>query len=85
MNILLLSQFFSTTKGGGEYVYRTIADSLTNNDNNVWVITNKVENEKYEEKENLRIISVKPELEYNGGIPTSFFNNLQVFLTLPDT
>ncbi|NHI04038.1 hypothetical protein DYY67_1413 [Candidatus Nitrosotalea sp. TS] len=28
MNILLLSQFFSTTRGGGEYVFSVIAKKL---------------------------------------------------------
>jgi len=42
VNILLLSQFFSTTRGGGEYVFSTIAKKLAEKDNKVWVITNKI-------------------------------------------
>ena len=48
MNIILLSQFFSTTKGGGEYVFKTIANSLVENDHNVWVITNKIKNSNFD-------------------------------------
>jgi len=77
LNVLLFSQFFSTTKGGGEYVFKIIANSLTKNGHNVWVITNQVKNETYEESDNLKIITVKPDLEYKGGIPPSFLQNIQ--------
>jgi len=77
MNILLLSQFFSTTKGGGEYVFKTIANIMVQNDHKVWVITNNVKNERYQESENLKIITVKPILEYKGGLPPSFSDNVR--------
>ncbi|MBM2818340.1 MAG: hypothetical protein HW410_22 [Nitrosarchaeum sp.] len=77
MNILLLSQFFSTTKGGGEYVFKTIANNLAKNGHKVWVITNNVKHEKYQETDNLKIITVKPSLEYKGGLPPSFLENIQ--------
>ncbi|AFS81914.1 glycosyltransferase family 4 protein [Candidatus Nitrosopumilus sediminis] len=77
MNVLLFSQFFSTTKGGGEYVFKTIAKVLSENGHRVWVVTNDVKNESYEESENLRIVRVKPHLEYAGGIPPSFFDNIK--------
>ncbi len=62
MKILLLSQFFSSTKGGGEYVFKTIAKVMVQNGYKVWVITNNVKGEKYEESENLKIITVNPTL-----------------------
>lgn len=77
MKILLLTQFFSTTKGGGEYVFKTIANNLAKNGHKVWVITNNVKNENYQESENLKIIIVKPTLEYKGGLPPSFSENIQ--------
>jgi len=80
MNILLLSQFFSTTKGGGEYVFSTIAKTLAD-ENKIWVITNPVINEKYDSSENLEIIFVPPKLEYRGGLPTGFFDNLQYVIS----
>ena len=43
MNILLLSQFFSTTKGGGEYVFKTIAKILVQNSRDVEVFGNMIE------------------------------------------
>ena len=77
LKILLLSQFFSTTKGGGEYVFKTIANNLAENGHKVWVITNNVKGEKYQESENLKIITVKPTLQYSGGLPPSFLQNIQ--------
>lgn len=77
MNVLLLSQFFSTTKGGGEYVFKTIASTMVQNGHKVWVITNKVKDEKYEESENLKIITVNPTIQYKGGLPPTFFDNIR--------
>jgi len=77
MNILLLSQFFSTTRGGGEYVFSTIAQKLGENDHKVWVITNKIFGEDYKSRPNVKIIFVPPNLEYKGGLPPSFSDNLR--------
>ena len=77
MKVLLLSQFFSTTKGGGEYVFKTIAKVMVQNGHQVWVITNNVKGEKYEESENLKIITVNPTLEYKGGLPPTFLDNIR--------
>jgi glycosyltransferase involved in cell wall biosynthesis len=77
LKILLLSQFFSTTKGGGEYVFKTIAKNLAKNEHKVWVITNNVKGEEYHETDNLKIIKVNPTLEYKGGLPPSFLENMQ--------
>jgi len=75
-----LSQFFSTTKGGGEYVFKTIANSLVENGHSVWVITNKIKDESYQAVDNLKIITVNPELEYKGGLPPSFADNIRYVL-----
>lgn len=77
MKVLLLSQFFSATKGGGEFVFKTIAENLAKNGNKVWIITSDVKNEDYQESENLKIITVKPTLEYKGGLPPSFSDNIR--------
>jgi len=55
MNILLLSQFFSTSRGGGEYVFQLIAKKLVENNHKVWVITNKIHGEEYDEFKNIKI------------------------------
>lgn len=77
LNIILLSQFFSTTKGGGEYIFKTIAKVMVENNHKIWVITNNVKGEIYEESENLKIIKINPTLEYKGGIPPTFLDNIR--------
>ena len=76
MNVILFSQFFSTTKGGGEYVFSIIAKMLADNGNKVWIITNKVKGEQYLQHENIKIIFVPPLLEYKGGLPPGFKENI---------
>lgn len=77
MNILLLSQFFSTTRGGGEYTIYLIAKKLAENDHKVWIITNKIVGENYETNQNVKVIFVPPTLKYEGGMPPSFLDNLR--------
>jgi glycosyltransferase involved in cell wall biosynthesis len=77
MNILLLSQFFSSTRGGGEYLFHLIAKKLAQNDHRVWIITNKIIEENYETHQNIKIIFVPPTLQYKGGLPPSFLDNLR--------
>ena len=76
MNILLLSQFFSTTRGGGEYVFSVIAKKLAE-DNKVYVITNKIAGENYQEHKNINVIFVPPVLQYKGGLPPGFSDNIR--------
>src|SRR5690242_5064150 len=80
MNILLLTQFFSTTRGGGEYVFSLIARTLADNGNKIWVITNQIEGETYPTHQNIKIIFVPPVLEYKGGLPSGFGDNLRYSL-----
>jgi len=77
MNVLLLSQFFSTTRGGGEYVFSLIAKKLVENNHNVWIITNKIKGEEYNVNQNLRFVFVPPTLEYKGGLPPKFSDNVK--------
>jgi len=77
MKILLLTQFFSQTRGGGEYVFNLLAKELAKNDHKVWVITNKIKNEEYHEYENIKLIFVAPTLEYKGGLPPGFSDNIR--------
>jgi len=77
MNILLLTQFFSTTRGGGEYVFSLIAKKLAENDHKVWVITNKILGEEYKAHKNINLVFVKPTLQYKGGLPPGFLDNIR--------
>jgi len=53
---------------------------MVQNGHNVWVITNYVKGERYEESENLKIITVNPTLEYKGGLPPTFLDNIRYAL-----
>ncbi|HSB57688.1 MAG TPA: glycosyltransferase family 4 protein [Nitrosopumilaceae archaeon] len=79
MNVLLLSQFFSTTKGGGEYLFNIIAKNLAENNHKVWVITNRITNESYDVHKNVKLIFVPPNLDYKGGLPPGFLDNIRYF------
>jgi len=81
INVLLLTQFFSTTKGGGEYVFSLIAKTLADKGNKVWVITNQIKGETYPSHQNIKIIFVPPLLEYKGGLPPGFGDNLRYSLS----
>jgi len=53
---------------------------MTQNGHKVWVITNNVKGEKYEESENLKIITVNPTIQYKGGLPPTFADNIRYVL-----
>jgi len=69
MKILLLSQFFSSTRGGGEHLFYILAKKLAEKNHQVWVITNKIKDESYPSHKNIKIILVSPVLKYEGGLP----------------
>ena len=50
---------------------------MAQNGHKVWVITNNVKGEKYEESENLKIITVNPTIQYKGGLPPTFADNIR--------
>ncbi|MGI0087150.1 MAG: glycosyltransferase family 4 protein [Nitrosotalea sp.] len=77
MNVLLLSQFFSTTRGGGEYVFSLVAKKLAENNHKIFVITNKIEGEDYKDIKNIQVIFVPPILQYKGGLPPGFADNIR--------
>ncbi|MGI0073079.1 MAG: glycosyltransferase family 4 protein [Nitrosotalea sp.] len=72
----MLTQFFSETRGGGEHVFKLLANSLAKNNHKIWIITNKIKEERYNSQENLNIIFVRPTLSYSGK-PPSFSDNVR--------
>jgi len=64
VNILILSQFFSSTKGGGEYIFSLMARKLAEEGHKVWIITNKIKGEQYPNHQNMHFIMIPPTLEY---------------------
>lgn len=80
MNILLLTQFLSTTKGGGEYVFSVMANGLANSGHNVWIITHKIENEDYAHfHKNVKVIFASS-IKYEGSLPPSLRDNIKFAL-----
>jgi len=76
MNILLLTQFFTPTIGGGEVVFCNLAKAIAEKDNDVWVIANRIKKETYLTSKNIKIIFVPPLLEHRGGFSTKFIDNI---------
>ena len=58
-------------------MFKLLASSLVKNNHKVWIITNKIREEKYEQKENLNIIFVKPTLSYDLGRLPTFSDNIR--------
>ena len=75
-----MSQFFSSTRGGGEFLFYIMAKKLAENNHKIWIITNKIMGEKYSEHENIELIFVPPILKYHGGLPASIKDNIQYLL-----
>ena len=76
MHILLLTQYFSTVAGGGEYLYNIMAQKLAEENHKIWIISTKIKDEKYDLHKNINLIQISPELEKKGGLQPSFFANL---------
>ena len=77
MKILLISQFLSTTRGGGEYVFSEIANSMSERGHQVFVITNRVEKEDYSKfHDNVRLIFASS-LPFKAGYAPSFCENFR--------
>jgi len=55
-------------------------ERLANHNHQVWIITNKIEDEVYPIHKNIEIIFVPPDLKYQGGLPPSIKNNIQYLL-----
>lgn len=76
MRILLLTQFLSSTKGGGEYLFNLMANAMAKKGHKVWIITHKVENEDYSQfHKNVKIEFVSS-IKYEGGLPPTFKENI---------
>lgn len=75
VRVLLLSQYFSDSKGGGEHVMRVLARVLGESGNDVWVICSRVRGESYPDMPNVRVEFAGPELRYDAGLPTGMAQN----------
>ena len=75
MRILYLTQFFSSTRGGGPLIFYDLAKALSKRGHEVYVICN-VATETVD-NENVKIFTVKPFLENTYELPPSPTHNLR--------
>lgn len=80
MKILLLTQFLSKTKGGGEYIFSVTANALANRGHDVRIITHKIEGEDYTYFHKNARINFVSSIKYEGGLPPSFKDNIKFVL-----
>jgi glycosyltransferase involved in cell wall biosynthesis len=82
MNILLLTQFFSPTRGGGEIMFYQLADQLARRGHKVFVIKHKMvasnpsKDGLNDLPSNIIVYEVDPIVEHKGGLPAGVLQNL---------
>ena len=81
MNILYVSQFLSTTTGGGEVVFYDWALEMAKRGHNVSVVCNHFSGSKDNNAElisyGMTIRLVKPIIKHKGGLPPSISQNMR--------
>jgi len=82
MNILILTQFFNPTRGGGEFMFHQLAEQLGKNGHKVFVIKHKMlgsgSSKDHPEDLPLNVIvyEVDPPVVHRGGLPAGVLQNL---------
>jgi glycosyltransferase involved in cell wall biosynthesis len=82
MNILLLTQFFSPTRGGGEIIFYQLADQLARRGHKVFIIKHKMvasnpsKDGLNDLPSNVIVYEVDPAVEHKGGLPAGILQNL---------
>ena len=77
MNILYLTQFFSSSRGGGSLIFYNFAKTMAKKNNNIHIICN-LSTEK--EDSNIFIHKVKPYLKEANQLPQSMRQHLQYII-----
>jgi len=82
MNILILTQFFSPTRGGGEIMFYQLVDRLARKGHKIFVIKHRMLNPD-SSRDNLNslpsnviIHEINPAVEHKGGLPAGIFQNI---------
>jgi len=82
MNILVLTQFFSPTRGGGEVMFYQLANHLARRGHKIFIIKHKILSSD-SSKDNLSdlpsnvvIYEVDPAVEHKGGLPATISQNI---------
>jgi len=76
MNILYLTQYFSSTRGGGALLFHDLAKTMSKRGHKVHIICN-LSTEKINENENIAMHIVKPHLKESNQLPPSMIQNLR--------
>jgi glycosyltransferase involved in cell wall biosynthesis len=79
MNILYLTQFFSSTRGGGPLIFYDLAKNMSKRGHSVHVICN-LSTEDLDKEENIAVHIVKPYLKEANQLPPSMGQNLRYIL-----
>ncbi len=74
MNILYITQWFSSEGGGGEVVFINVAKGMAKEGHKVDVISHKLKNTSDEQIQGLKIHRINPKL--NNQLPSIFDNFL---------
>ena len=85
MNILYISQFFSTTTGGGELVFYDWAVGMTKRGHNVCAICNYFKGIKENDSnemivDGITVDIVKPIIKHKGELPPSISQNMRYII-----
>lgn len=75
MRVLLLTQYLSDSKGGGEHVMSMIARMIARSGGRVWVVCSRVEGESYPDVPGVSVEFAGPAIGYEAGLPTGMAQN----------
>jgi glycosyltransferase involved in cell wall biosynthesis len=81
MNVLYISQFFSSTRGGGEVIFYDFAESMAKRGHHVDIVSHKFTNFKEENNlEHVTIHRIRPTIVHKGGLPPSMKQNIMYMI-----
>ena len=80
MNILYITQYFSSASGGGEVVFYVWAEQMVKRGHNVDVICHQIANFDERQLPGVNIYRVKPTVEHKGGLPPSMTQNIKYMI-----
>ena len=75
MRVLLLTQYLSDSKGGGEHVMSMIARMIAGSGGRAWVVCSRVEGEQYPDIPGVSVEFAGPAIGYEAGLPTGMAQN----------
>ena len=80
VRVLLLSQYFSDSKGGGEHVMRMLARMVGESGGRAWVVCGRVSGERYPDLPGVSLEFAGARLGYEAGLPTGMAQNASYVL-----